>query len=129
MRRLKYGKALMAVGAVPCLLSSEAWAAAAVHTPASVEIREAATVTVVSNPPLQLLLSSGSETTFTVNASSTTQASAAGAATPTIDASGAWANAGSSGEVLSVSLAAANEGDSSGAADAPPVRVIIAQFN
>jgi len=129
MRRPIPSKAMVIAGALALLLSARASAAAAVHTPATLEIREAATLSVANNPQLQLLLSSGSGTIFTVTANPVPPADAGGPVMPTVSGSGPWADSVASGEVLSVSLADASGEESGGAADAPQVRFIIAQFN
>lgn len=126
MGRLVARMAIAFAGALPLLLPGRAWAGAVVHTPASLEIREAATLSVVNDPPLQLLLSSGSDAMFTLTPGSPLQSGSADASL-VVNRSGAWATA--SGEVLSVSLAGANEEQSGGAGDAPHIRYIIAQFN
>lgn len=121
--------ALVIAGALALPLPARASTAAAVRTPASLEIREAATLSVASNPPLQLLLSSGSDTMFTVTPSSTAPASAGASVPPAVVGSGPWADSVGNGEVLSVSLAGTGAEESSGAGNAPQVRFIIAQFN
>lgn len=127
MGRLFSRLAVAVAGAFPALLSSHAWAAAAVHTPGSLEIREAATVSVVNQPSLQLLLTSGTDTTFTMTAAPAPSSGTGAPAAPLLVPSGPWAGTASSGEVLSVSLASADGEDSS--LDHAQVKFIIAQFN
>lgn len=133
MGRLIARLAMTAAGALPLLVSTQARPAAPIRTSASLEIRDAASLSVVGDAPLQLLLSSGGETMFTLTPGSTSGGANGGSAALVVNGSGAWAGTTASGEVLSVSVAAADgstaaEG-SAGAADAPQARFVIAQFN
>lgn len=127
MGRLNLGLAIAVAGALPLLLSSHARGAATVHTSGTLEIREAATLSVAKQPSLQLLLSSGTDTMFTMTAPSGGASQTAASATPGLINAGPWAGTTSSGEVLSVSLSGAGAEESS--AGQGQIRYIIAQFN
>lgn len=128
MGRLNPGLAIAVAGALLLLLSSHARAAATVHSSGSLEIREAATLSVAKQPSLQLLLSSGTDTTYTMTAPPGGPSPTGTSATPVLISSGPWAGTTSSGEVLSVSLTGAG-GEESSSAGQGQIRYIIAQFN
>ena len=130
MARLNRRMATRLAGIFPLLLSGHAWAATTARSEASLEIREAASLTVIKNPLLQLFLSSGSDTVFTLTASSSEGSQSGGSGSLIVNGSTPWAGMTSSGEMLSVSVAAAGGGQSGGAGgSSPEVRFVIAQFN
>jgi hypothetical protein len=113
---------------VAMFVSAPAFAAATVHTAASLEVRDAASVTVVNSVPLQLLLSSGSDTMFSLTANSKA-GSSGGSDQFVVNGSSAWSGMTSDGEVLSVSVASADDQQSSGTDAGGAVKFVIAQFN
>ena len=133
MGRLNRSVGRTLAGTLAFMPLSHASAAPAVHTNGSVEIREAATLSVADDPPFQLLLSSGTDALVTVTPTPLPSGHSGGSATSVADSSGLWAATSGSGEVLSVSLTGAGgqdpSGSGSGSGSAPQVRYIIAQFN
>ena len=129
MRRLMECWTGTGVAAIAALFASApASAAASVHTAASLEVREAASVTVVNTVPLQLLLSSGSDTMFSLTARGKPRPSG-GSEQLLVNGSSAWSGLTSDGEVLSVSIASAADEQPSGTDTGGAVKFVIAQFN
>jgi hypothetical protein len=129
MRRLMKCWTGPAVAAIVALnLSGPACAAATVRTAASLEVRDAASVTVVNSVPLQLLLSSGTDTMFSLTASSKARPGG-GSDLLMVNGSNAWSGMTSDGEVLSVSVASAVGEQPSGPESGGAVKFVIAQFN
>ena len=129
MRRVRKCRTGTAVAAIAALLASApASAAATIRTAASLEVREAASITVVNSVPLQLLLSSGTDAMFSLTASGKARPSAASGLL-IVNGSNAWSAMTSDGEVLSVSVASAADGEPSGTDAGGAVKFVIAQFN
>jgi len=129
---------IAAVGAVASLTCAKvACASASIRTNASLDVQEAAGVSVVSNTPLRLLLSNGVATSFSFAATQHDALPAnalSGQGSPIFlaNTSGLIGATTGTGEVLSVSMSDASsvkDGASQlGSTDAP-LRFVIAQFN